>query len=149
LEQLKHHYKDYHPLVSEIINQTPSGSLHAAKIEDLKPIKQWCKENVCLIGDAAHATTPNLGQGACQAIEDAYCLAKHFDVSDVPSSFRKFQNLRVAKAHQIVNKSWTMGKVAHWQNPIAVKFRNGMMRVAPKKATQLQSDRIFNLNSYM
>jgi 2-polyprenyl-6-methoxyphenol hydroxylase-like FAD-dependent oxidoreductase len=42
----------------------------------LEPIYQWQKDRVCLIGDAAHATTPNMGQGACQAIEDAYILGK-------------------------------------------------------------------------
>lgn len=144
-EELRYQFANYHPVVGELIQQTPSKSIHKAKIEDLKPIRSWCKENVCLIGDAAHATTPNLGQGACQAIEDAYYLGLLFDKMDVASSFKKFEQLRLSKAKEIVNTSWRIGKIAHWKNPFAVKFRNSLMKLTPAKMSLRQSERIFKL----
>ena len=48
-------------------------------IIDIKPIGQYAFNNIVLIGDAAHATTPNMGQGACQAIEDAVVLADELE----------------------------------------------------------------------
>ncbi|MFB9053069.1 hypothetical protein ACFFVB_08240 [Formosa undariae] len=54
----------------------------------MKPIPSWYYKNICLIGDATHATTPNLGQGACQVIESAYiiteCLAHE---KNIPLAF--------------------------------------------------------------
>ena len=45
-------------------------------IYDRPPVFKWTKQNVILLGDSAHAMQPNLGQGGCMAIEDAYQLAK-------------------------------------------------------------------------
>lgn len=69
-------FKEFHPDLLDIILQTPKETIFLSDILDLAPIKKWYNGNACLLGDAAHATTPNLGQGACQAIEDAYALAQ-------------------------------------------------------------------------
>lgn len=146
VEELHQEFKDYNPLVIDIIKNTPVSSIHTAKIEDLKPMSTWHQDNICLIGDAAHATTPNLGQGACQAIEDAHCLANCLDLKNLNSSFQRFQKLRMPKAHRIVNTSWTLGKVSHWKNPIAVKVRNGLMKLTPESINRRQSAKIFELD---
>jgi 2-polyprenyl-6-methoxyphenol hydroxylase-like FAD-dependent oxidoreductase len=67
--------------------------MHTATIDDLQPINSWFKGNVCLIGDAAHATTPNMGQGACQAIEDANILAQCLYKYKPEMAFPLFQKL--------------------------------------------------------
>ena len=69
-------FKNFHPLVQELINTTEIQDIIRNDITDLKPVKHWQKGNICLIGDAAHSTTPNMGQGGAQAIEDAYYLGK-------------------------------------------------------------------------
>jgi len=145
VEELKSLYKNFHPLVNEMLSQTPQGSIHQDRIRDLKPINNWWKDGICLIGDAAHATTPNLGQGACQAIEDGYYLANCYNEKNANASFEKFQKARISKAHQIVKTSWAIGKLAHWKNPFAVKLRNSLMRLTPKKLSQMQSERIYRL----
>ena len=114
---------------------------------DLKPIKKWQNQNVCLIGDAAHATTPNLGQGACQAIEDAYILGKLLDNGmAIENTFEVYEKLRRKKAHNIVNTSWTVGKMAHIENRIAIWLRNFAMKNMPKSANKKQMDMIFKLS---
>lgn len=70
-------YRDFHPLVRKIIGQTPSDKMIRSDISDLKRLDTWHTKNLVLVGDAAHATTPNMGQGAGQGMEDAYYLA-HF-----------------------------------------------------------------------
>jgi len=145
VNKLNTYFRNYHSIVREIIKQTSIKTIHTAIISDLDPIKIWHKENVCLLGDAAHATTPNMGQGACQAIEDAYILSECLHKFDTNKAFRAYQKLRISKAHQVVKASWTLGKIAHWKNPIAIFFRNQLMRMTPQNINRKQSEKIFQL----
>ena len=143
---LQTQYSTFHPLVTEIIANTESKNIHVAKLEDLKPMKTWCQKRLCLLGDAAHATTPNLGQGAGQAIEDAYYLAECVAQSDLEMAFQKFQKQRMPKVNQIVNTSWSIGKMAHWKNPLARTLRNSLMKLMPASLSAKQSAKIFELD---
>lgn len=145
-EGLQTQYAEFHSLVKEIISNTESKNIHVAKLEDLKPMKTWYQKRLCLIGDAAHATTPNLGQGAGQAIEDAYYLAEFVAQNDLEMAFQKFQQYRMPKVNQIVNTSWGIGKVAHWKNPFARTLRNSLMKMMPASLSAKQSARIFELD---
>ena len=55
---------------------TDMSAIYRREIVDRDPIKKWGSGRVTLLGDAAHAMTPNLGQGACQAIEDGVALTR-------------------------------------------------------------------------
>lgn len=112
----------------------------------MKPIYQWQNGNACLIGDAAHATTPNMGQGACQAVEDAYVIGKLFKQGkSVEEVFSQYEKLRKKKAHFIVNTSWNIGKAAHVENRIAIGLRNSLLKRMPKSFNEKQLDRVFNI----
>jgi 2-polyprenyl-6-methoxyphenol hydroxylase-like FAD-dependent oxidoreductase len=140
-------FNGFHSDILNIISATVKGKIIVSDIIDLKPITKWQNENVCLIGDAAHATTPNLGQGACQAIEDAYILGKLIDIGiSIENTFKEYENLRRKKAHMIVNTSWNVGKLAHIENDFGIGLRNFVMRNIPKSANKNQTDKIFNLN---
>ena len=140
-------FKEFHGDVLDIISATDKAQIITADIIDLKPIDIWQNENVCLIGDAAHATTPNLGQGACQAIEDAYVLGKLIDQGiAIDDTFKAYENLRRKKAHAIVNTSWSLGKLAQIENGFGIMLRNFVMKNIPKSANKRQMDKIFNLN---
>lgn len=147
VDELSIYFKSYHPIIQNIIKTTAIQAIHTATISDLQPIKKWHNENVCLIGDAAHATTPNMGQGACQAIEDAYILAECLEKYELNKAFSEYQKLRMSKAHRVVNMSWTVGKLAHWKNPLAIQFRNQVMSMAPKSSSRKQTEKIFQLES--
>jgi 2-polyprenyl-6-methoxyphenol hydroxylase-like FAD-dependent oxidoreductase len=140
-------FSEFHIDILNIISATTKEQIIVSDIIDLKPIDKWQSENVCLIGDAAHATTPNLGQGACQAIEDAYVLGKLLDSGlAIENTFKEYENLRRKKAHTIVNTSWTVGKMAHLESSFGVWLRNLVMKNLPKSANKKQMDMIFNLN---
>jgi 2-polyprenyl-6-methoxyphenol hydroxylase-like FAD-dependent oxidoreductase len=140
-------FKEFHPDIVQMLNATPKEKIIVAEITDLKPIQHWHEENVCLIGDAAHATTPNLGQGACQAIEDAYVLGKCIsEEMDINKSFAQYEKIRKKKAHEIVNVSWQLGKVAHITNGLGVWLRNKIMSNIPSSINKKQTEKIFLLS---
>lgn len=140
-------YKNFHVDILNIISSTPKESIFLSKITDLKPIKKWQSKNVCLIGDAAHATTPNLGQGACQAIEDAYTIGKLLDSNkSINEVFEEYEKLRIKKAHNIVNTSWKLGKIAQLENNLGIWARNTIMRLIPKSANAKQLEKIFDID---
>ena len=140
-------FSEFHSDILNIISVTKKEQIIVSDIIDLKPIDIWQSENVCLIGDAAHATTPNLGQGACQAIEDAYVLGKLLDSGlEIQNTFAEYENLRRKKAHYIVKTSWTLGKISQWSNPILVSIRNQALKLTPKSVNKKQMDKIFELN---
>lgn len=140
-------FDEFHSDISAIISSTDKDQIIINETFDLKPIYKWHRGNVCLIGDAAHATTPNMGQGACQAIEDAYVLGKLIDDGFVlENSFEEFERLRRKKAHSIVNMSWTVGKMAHLENPFGVWIRNKAMKYVPTSVNRKQMDMIFRLD---
>jgi 2-polyprenyl-6-methoxyphenol hydroxylase-like FAD-dependent oxidoreductase len=139
-------YSNFHPIVSQIIKSTPKEKILTNEMSDLKPISTWYKNKVCLVGDSAHATTPNLGQGACQAIESAYVLANCLMKHNTPEkAFEEFESIRKKKALNVVKTSWRVGKMAHLENNFLIKLRNFMLKIIPKKITDKQSERILKI----
>jgi len=100
-------FQNFSSVVKELITNTQESQIHQTIIQDLKRLPIWHKGNVCLIGDAAHATTPNMGQGACQGIEDAYYIGRGLPKSlqNTEESFHQFQLNRRKKVDYIVNNS--------------------------------------------
>ena len=145
IEDIEHYFDKYSPLIKDIIRSTKKSNIHRAEIEDLTPMNKWYSENICLLGDAAHATTPNMGQGACQAIEDAYVLSECLDKLPVNEAFKQYNSLRLQKAKRVVNTSWTLGKMAHLSNPLLVSLRNISMQMTPQFLNRKQSEYIFEL----
>jgi 2-polyprenyl-6-methoxyphenol hydroxylase-like FAD-dependent oxidoreductase len=82
---------------------------------------------VALLGDAAHAMTPNLGQGACQAIEDAVVLAHAVSEG---GGLAAYSSARVARTTKIARRSRRVGRVARVSNPLAVAARTALMSAA-------------------
>ena len=115
-------------------------------IADFDPIPQWSRGRVCLIGDAAHSTTPYMGQGGCQAVEDAYALAKCLQRESTPElAFAALQRLRQSKARHIVHTSRLLGRVGYWTGPAAA-LRNFAMRAAPARLVERQFSQVYALN---
>lgn len=131
--------------IQDMIGQTPKEVIHCDKIYDVNPFSIWYKDKVCLLGDAAHATTPNLGQGACQAIEDVYVISKLLEIYPLEEALQQFPAIRQAKAHAIVRDSWRLGQVAQWRNPVGVYLRNLSFRLLPATMKKQQIKKMFEL----
>lgn len=142
---LIHAFKDFHPLIHTVLESTSASAILRNDIHDFAPIARWCKKNICLIGDAAHAMTPNMGQGACQAIEDAYFLAKAVikENNNIQQAFLNFQSVRKIRVDRIVKQSSQIGKMAHVS--IGQGLRNWLMRRTPTSITQKQLDFLYKI----
>ncbi|MDR6486878.1 2-polyprenyl-6-methoxyphenol hydroxylase-like FAD-dependent oxidoreductase [Chryseobacterium vietnamense] len=137
-------FKDFDSLVLQLIEATENGNIICNIIADLALIPKWYSENLCLIGDAAHATTPNMGQGACQAIEDAYIIGKLLEKKqDFNAVFEGFQSIRSKKVDYIVNTSRTIGKISQWEK--GNSFRNFLMGLIPESMNQKMAKKIIEL----
>ncbi|CAN5327126.1 FAD-dependent monooxygenase [soil metagenome] len=145
--ELLENFKGYHQPIERVIQSTPLSQIIWNDIIDLKPIKNYAFGNLVLIGDAAHATTPNMGQGACQAIEDAVILANCLKKNSiVKEAFSDFQKRRLKRTHEIVNQSWRLGKIAQLENPLASSLRNLVFRSIPQGIYRKQVESIYNVS---
>lgn len=145
VDKIESYFSKYNSVIQDIISSTKQDQINISEISDLKPINNWSKENVCLIGDAAHAMTPNMGQGACQAIEDAYILAACLSRYETNKAFKEYQKLRQTKVHQVVKSSWLIGKMAHLSNPILRSVRNQIIQLTPSSINRKQLQQIFKI----
>jgi 2-polyprenyl-6-methoxyphenol hydroxylase-like FAD-dependent oxidoreductase len=142
---LNEKFKDFHSVVNQIINHTEAEKIIRGDILDLRRLGKWHDQNVCLLGDAAHATTPNMGQGAGQGIEDAYVLAKLF-ASDqfIGDKFSKFEDLRRTKVDYVVNNSWRFGKIAH--SGFGTVLMKSIMKLTPESVINRQMEKLYSLS---
>jgi 2-polyprenyl-6-methoxyphenol hydroxylase-like FAD-dependent oxidoreductase len=139
-------FNDYHPIIPELIQKTEDGQIFETEIRDLKPLAKWVDGNVCLLGDAAHATTPNLGQGACQAIEDAYVLSSCIESLPIAEAFSKYEKIRQDKAKMVVDLSWKFGKISQIQNPLAAAIRDKLIALIPASINKRNFHKIYALS---
>lgn len=106
-------------------------------IYDIPYIPIWHKGLVCLIGDAAHATSPHVGQGAVMAIEDAIVLAKCLrDIPNTQKAFEIFEKLRKARTEKVVKMAQKYGDAFTTTNPIKKWFRNKMIPMMIKRGNE-------------
>ena len=103
----------------------------------------WGKGRVLLLGDAAHGMTPNLGQGAAMAIEDALGLAVVL-ADGAEGALERYVELRHQRVRQVQLDSRRIGAIAHWQSPAARGLRDAVMRLVPASAARLQSRRLLS-----
>ncbi|ARJ50461.1 FAD-dependent monooxygenase [Staphylococcus lutrae] len=131
LQAYFNHFPD--PVRKVLALQSETEILHH-DIYDLKPISQFVYEQrIVLLGDAAHATTPNMGQGAGQAMEDAVVLANVLKkYSDLDRALQRYQRLRVKHTQKIIKKSRKIGEIAQKSNGMTMSVRNRLLRMMPK-----------------
>lgn len=145
--RLQEEYAGFPEPTMEILRHTPAEEIIRVDLYDFAPIRQWYRERVVLIGDAAHAMTPNLGQGGAQAIEDACALSQALlRESTFVQAFRAFQQARKSKANKTVRLSRSFGRLAHLTAPWAQKLRNVVLRSIPEGIIRRQVDGLYQLN---
>jgi FAD-dependent urate hydroxylase len=125
--------------ISEIIEAT-EGEIGAYTVSDLATIPNWHRGRVALIGDAVHATSPNAGQGASLAMEDALVVAKCLrDMPDVEQAFAAYERLRRERAEKVVAYSHRIGQSKTINNPIGIRIRDLVLPFALKRFANPQA----------
>lgn len=139
-------YAKFPEVVREVIAATPEAEILRTDLCDFAPIQSWHTGRVMLLGDAAHAMTPNLGQGGAQAILDAYALAEMLEkYSDYAEAFLQLEKRRRPKVTAVVNLAWRLGKMAHWQNGLLRMVRDWALRLTPDFVNRRQLEWLFKL----
>jgi 2-polyprenyl-6-methoxyphenol hydroxylase-like FAD-dependent oxidoreductase len=140
-------YRKFPYPIPEILAGTLATDTIRTDLFDLPPLERWSEHNVVLLGDAAHAMTPNLGQGGAQAIEDASILAEQCDTSNsVAEALRAYESVRMPRTRWIAKTSWEFGQIAHWRNPLARWARDASIRWTPSSVTLKQLDKLYDLS---
>ena len=130
-------FRNWHDPVEALIRATPESYILRNPIYDRDPIPEWGRGRITLLGDAAHPMTPNLGQGACQAIEDALELAAALTRPSlsVEQSLRAYESRRMNRTKSVVLTSRRIGNLGQLESAPLCFLRNLALRLTPVSAT--------------
>lgn len=97
-DEMDRRFGQFYAPVQSVLNAREASSLKRIFVHDLDPLPRWHRGNLVIIGDAAHAPLPTSGQGACQALEDAWHLACLLgEKSELEEALENFYQRRIAK----------------------------------------------------
>jgi 2-polyprenyl-6-methoxyphenol hydroxylase-like FAD-dependent oxidoreductase len=128
LAGLRERFGGWHDPIPALLDAAAPDAVLHHDLYDLPPLKTYTAGNVVLAGDAAHAMTPNLGQGACQALEDAVVLGA---IMASGAGLDAYDQQRRRRTQMIARRSRRVGAAAQWASPAAVTVRNTALRLLP------------------
>lgn len=136
-EGVRELFADWHEPIPAVLAATPAVLQN--DIYDLRtPLVPFVQGRVVLLGDAAHAMTPNLGRGACSAIEDAGALARVLRESKELAAYDAERRPATTK---LVKRSRTVGAMGQVDNRILCTLRDGVLGLGGKAAGLLAKRR--------
>ncbi len=142
-------FGEWHRPVRELIEATDEDAILRTDIYDREPLgERWGEGRVTLLGDAAHPMTPNLGQGACQAIEDAVVMARclqELDEADregIPGVLRRYEGLRSSRTAKVVRQSRRIGQIGQLESAFLCRLRDRGLAMVPSKVQLKQLEDI-------
>lgn len=131
-------------IIPEIVAGTEAAAMLQADVYDRSPISQWVFGRLALLGDAAHPAQPTLGQGACQAMEDAATLAAAVSGTHAATdALRAYQQHRMKRANGFVAEARRMGVIGLWRSAMACWLRERMMGAMPGGMRRKQLAKMF------
>ena len=132
-------FEEWHPPIRALLEATPEEAILRNDILHRMPVRTWGEGRATLLGDAAHPMTPNLGQGAGQAIEDAVVLAECLRGElDIPAALRRYEARRIPRANGFVLGSLRLGRLAQWENGLARALRDRLIAWTPASVAKRQ-----------
>lgn len=141
-EHLLETFGDWHAPIRDLIASTPAETILQNDIIDIAPFHTWHRGRAVLLGDAAHPTTPNLGQGACMAIESAAVLAEELSRRDIDSAIAAYVARRAPRVARITNESWRVGVLGQLEGRFTTAARDLLTRALPRKMAEWQLMRL-------
>ncbi len=136
LAMLRERHDGWVDPVDRILEATDPESILRGDVLDRKPDAVWGKGRVTLLGDSAHAISFNIGQGACQAIEDALVLALHLSDPEatLTGALRAYEAERQERTKPMQELAHRIGVIGALQNPVAIWIRDRVMKFGWAKA---------------
>ncbi|WP_309031019.1 FAD-dependent monooxygenase [Streptomyces alfalfae] len=137
LDELRSRFQTWHDPIPALLDATrPAAVLHHDVNELRTPLPSYTVGRTVLLGDAAHAMTPHLGQGACQALEDAVTLAAALTAEPtVEAALARYDAERRPRSQAVARAARQAGRMGQQlTHPLAVALRNTAMRLTPSRA---------------
>jgi 2-polyprenyl-6-methoxyphenol hydroxylase-like FAD-dependent oxidoreductase len=132
-------FSDWHEPVRQVLESVDEESILRNDVYYLDPLDTWSRGRVILLGDAAHATTPGIGQGAAQAIEDAVVLSRSLArAADPAAAAGEYEARRRPKAELVLKMSRRGDMAGQMEGRLACGVRNAIVRVLPAAAQRRQ-----------
>jgi 2-polyprenyl-6-methoxyphenol hydroxylase-like FAD-dependent oxidoreductase len=136
---LMQRFSNWHAPIQAVLEATPDRAILRNDVYYLEPLPRWSAGRVVLLGDAAHATTPGIGQGAAQALEDAVALANVTDqiqeVGDALALYESARRPRTQLALKLSRQADRAGQLAH---PVGCRVRNAFASHVPASIQRRQ-----------
>ncbi|WP_456309597.1 FAD-dependent urate hydroxylase HpxO [Serratia proteamaculans] len=119
-DDLSRYFAGWAAPVQQLIAQLNPETTNRVEIHDIEPFAQLVKGRVALLGDAAHSTTPDIGQGGCAAMEDAVVLAMtlHSNSLGIEDALLRYQHKRADRVKDLVLKARKRCDVTHAKDPL-------------------------------
>src|SRR5260370_4100267 len=131
-------FHDWHDPIPAVIEATAETDILRNDIYESELLPHWSRGRVTLLGDAAHTMTPNLGMGACQAIEDGVVLGACLKAeADIAAALKLYERRRVRRANSIARMARLVGQAVQLENPLVSNMRDAIMKRLPV-STQLK-----------
>src|SRR5579859_1303108 len=125
-------FHDWHDPVPAVIEATRDSVILRNDVYELPHLKRWSDGRVTLLGDAAHAMTPNLGQGGCLAIEDALVLASCLSGEEnVTVALKQYEARRIKRTRNVARLAHFMGGAVQIENNLLAGTRNAVIKRVP------------------
>jgi 2-polyprenyl-6-methoxyphenol hydroxylase-like FAD-dependent oxidoreductase len=124
----------WHDPIPELLDRTDTKACFATPVHFRPPPSWLYRGRVVLIGDAAHPMTPDLGQGACQAIEDAVVLADCLIPSrPLEESLADFGVRRLPRVRRIVREARFLGRLNSSTSRFSEMVRLSTFKLTPSR----------------
>ena len=135
-EALTTFFHDWEPTVPALLAATPPTAIHRRDTFDRPPLRHWGQDRVTLLGDAAHAMTFDLGQGAGTSLTDGVTLGDCLSRNGVTiSSLRAFEQARRSVTLPLVKASRQIGAATAWGGPLGPRVNATILRTIAAKIT--------------
>jgi 2-polyprenyl-6-methoxyphenol hydroxylase-like FAD-dependent oxidoreductase len=132
-------FSGWHEPIAAVAEATDEDAIFRNDVYYLEPLSRWSSGRLVLVGDAAHATTPGLGQGAAQALEDAVVLVDRLaGTRDVFVALAEYETIRRPRAEAVLKMSRRVDKAAQLASPLGWRIRNMLVRRLPARAQHRQ-----------
>lgn len=119
-DDLRRYFSGWAAPVQKLIAAIDVDTTNRVEIHDIEPFQRFVKGRVVLLGDAAHSTTPDIGQGGCAAMEDAIVLASALAAHSlgIEDALLRYQARRVDRVKDLVLKARKRCDITHAKDPV-------------------------------
>ena len=124
-------FSGWHEPITAVLEATSPSNRSFLALADMPRLPRWHHEEIVLVGDAAHAMTPNLGQGAAQALQDVSVLVQWLRREPLASALAGYAKERKRRCERVVIRSRAVGRLAQASHPFAVQLRDRLARLTP------------------